>query len=417
MMSTVRKDPVYDASMAKPPAAATQASTQSKQPSSERPGGWIPQGERLLSAWNIGFVLTGLLLFLGGTILQMVTPKYPEIDDLVRNCVSNLDRGGRAVSLCRDAVVSFDRRGHAADELSVALAAADLLRAIGSALILSIIISVTLERQNRSQFMDALANKTRELTLSVFAGMFNRNHPDALLTAVKSQILERDLIRDSISVAYTLSIWRPKGGGEVPKGRTFIRVDVILSSTITNVSTLKGVDAGVASVPLGLALPNPMIDALKDDVTVAQFLVGGAPLDAETLRTANKKLREDLRDDEREDVQVDFGSREIQPGESLSISANYTMLKEAEDTEVFRTLQIARSLSLTVNDNTGGRLKVRARSIHPSSLEKMASGSATTQWRLSDIILPQQGIMVWWKAPSLIDCNDRSGTEAGVGGN
>lgn len=373
----------------------------------DRSGDWIPQTEKLLSAWNVGFVLTGLLLFAVGTMLQMATPRYPEIDGLVQGCVSSLDRGGPAIERCRSAVIAFDRLGHKADEFNLPLAAADLLRAIGSALVLSIIISVTLERQNRSQFMQALTNKTRELSLSVFAGMFNRNHPDALLTAVKTQILERDLIRDSISVAYTLSLWKPPVGVKAPQGRNYIRVDVILSSTITNVSTLRGLEAGVAEVPLGLALPNPMIAELKKDVMISQFLVGGEPLEAAVLAEANRKLQEDLADDEREDAQVSFGSRTVQPGESLAISANYTMLKEAEDTEVFRTLQIARSLSLTVNDNTGGTLKVRARSIHPSSLEKMASGSATTQWRLSDIILPQQGIMVWWKAPGLADCDDR----------
>ncbi len=371
-------------------------------------GDWIPQQERLLSAWNIGFVLTGLLLFSLGTMLQMTTPRYPEMDTLVDACISTVQPTVRDSILCKQAVLKFDHVAHRADGINWGLGIGDLLRGLGTALVLSIVISVTLERQNRSQFMMALTNKTRELSLSVFAGMFNRNHPDALLTAVKSQILERDLIRDSISVSYTLSLWTPPRGSARLNGRRFVRVDVILSSTVTNVSTLRGVDAGIARVPLGLALPNPMLDELKPEVKVSKFMVGGDSIASSEIDAANVKLQVALSDDEIEDGFVDFGFRDVQPGESLSVSANYTMMKEAEDTEVFRTLQIARSLSLTVNDNTNGQLKVRARSIHPSPLEKMASGSATTQWRLSDIILPQQGIMVWWKAPAMDPCAGQS---------
>lgn len=377
-------------------------------PSSGSNGDWIPQQDKLLSAWNIGFVLTGLLLFSVGTMLQMTTPRYPELDKLVDACITAVAAPVQSSFGCKQAVLTFDRVAHRADGINWGLGIADLLRGLGTALVLSIVISVTLERQNRSQFMLALTNKTRELSLSVFAGMFNRNHPDALLTAVKNQILERDLIRDSISVAYTLSLWTPPLGSARLKGRRFVRVDVILSSTVTNVSTLKGVDAGIAKVPLGLALPNPMLDELKPEVKVSKFMVAGDPIAADIINAANARLQEQLANDDSEDAFVDFGFREVQPGESLSISANYTMMKEAEDTEVFRTLQIARSLSLTVNDNTGGQLKVRARSIHPSPLEKMASGSATTQWRLSDIILPQQGIMVWWKAPTLALCEEQA---------
>jgi hypothetical protein len=355
---------------------------------------WLENNEKLFSPFNVACGLASILIFVIGTIIQMYTPRYPELNNLVQQCVEKVNL---SIYDCREAVIDFDKRSHRSGDLNLWLILSELLRSSGIAIILSIIISVTLERQSRSRFTSALATKTKELSLSVFTGMFNRRHPPALLSVVKSQILERDLIRESLSVTYTLSLWEPPANCTRLQGQCFVKVDVLLSSTVRNVSTVTSGSAGIATVPIGLALPNPMLDELKPFVRVNEVVVNGEAVGDDLIQTQNQSLQTDLARDGEEDVSVSFGERNISPDETLSVSANYSMMKEMEDTEVFRTLQITQSLTLTVHDNTGKGLVVRAKSIHSRSLEKMASSSATTQWRLPDILLPQQGIIVWWK--------------------
>lgn len=355
---------------------------------------WLDNDERLFSPFNVACGLAAVIAFLVGTGIQLLVPRYPELSSLVQQCVNQTTTTADG---CRAAVLDFDRDSHRSQELNLWLLLADLLRNAGIAVILSIIISVTLERHSRAHFTSALATKTKELSLSVFTGMFNRRHPAALLAAVKTQILERDLIRESLSVTYTLSLWEPPHEYARLNGNCFIRVDVLLSSTVRNVSTVTSGSSGIATVPIGLALPNPMLDELKPFVRVNEVVINGEALPQEMLDEQNLQMQSDLARDGEEDVSVKFGARSISPDETLSVSANYSMMKEFEDTEVFRTLQITQGLTLTVHDNTGRGLGIRAKAIHSRPLEKMASSSATTQWRLPDIILPQQGIIVWWK--------------------
>lgn len=368
---------------------------------------WLDNNERLFSPFNVACGLAAVIAFLIGTGIQLLVPRYPELSELMRQCV---DSPTVRPNSCAAAVLDFDRQSHRSQELNIWLLLADLLRNAGVAVILSIIISITLERHSRAHFTSALATKTKELSLSVFTGMFNRRHPPALLAAVKSQILERDLIRESLSVTYTLSLWEPPQEHARLKDQCFIRVDVLLSSTVRNVSTVTSGSAGIATVPIGLALPNPMLDELKPFVRINEVVINGQPLEATIIEEQNAAMQADLSRDAEEDVSVSFGERTVSPDETLSVSANYSMMKEYEDTEVFRTLQITQGLTLTVHDNTGRGLVVRAKAIHSRGLEKMASSTATTQWRLPDIILPQQGLIIWWKkrplTPPVISAND-----------
>jgi hypothetical protein len=74
------------------------------------------------------------------------------------------------------------------------------------------------------------------------------------------------------------------------------------------------------------------------------------------------------------------------------------MIKELEDTEVFRTAEIAENIHLTVVDKSPFNLIIRARSMSQGKLHSQKSPSAQ-QWKLDDLSLPLQGIMVWWKQP------------------
>lgn len=349
--------------------------------------GWLRGGSGPVGVSSLGWLLVGALAFIIGTVVQLAPSRYPELSELLAQCE-------RVPVACRNAVLAFDLRAHTASSLTYATVVGDLLRSLGAAVVISILITFTVELRSRREFQDVLADKTRELGLNVFHGMFNRDHPVELLNAVKEQILERPLVREHLDVTYTLTEIDGPGVGEITE--KFIHVDVILSATTRNVSTLEG-EAGKAEMPLALVLPNPQIASLKKHVRVQRFVVDGIDQDVEHLDKANVQLQRSLASDDENDAQADFGVRVLEAGKTTRLSAHYGMIKELEDTEVFRTLQICRSLSLTVVDKTNLDLHIQAKAIHPGGLECIGSGGSTTRWRIADIILPQQGIMVFWK--------------------
>lgn len=73
------------------------------------------------------------------------------------------------------------------------------------------------------------------------------------------------------------------------------------------------------------------------------------------------------------------------------------MIKEIEDSEFFQTLQISKDLSITLVDATGWDLKIRALAVGFGSLDEIASDDMTRQWTINDILLPHQGVNIWWK--------------------
>ncbi|MEP9359326.1 hypothetical protein [Sphingomonas sp. KR3-1] len=363
-------------------------SKEKKDSDTESARDWFRRSRAPITRAHVLWLLMGIGGFLLGTVVQLMPARYPELTHLLEQC-------DKLPDACRAAVLAFDVQGHRESALTYPTIFGDLLRSLSAAVVISILITLTVESRSRREFDELLTAKTRELGMSVFHGMFNRDHPVALLDAVKQQILERSLIRDHLDVSYTFSEVEAEPAPGYPKEK-FIKVDVLLSSETTNVSTLHG-DAGRADAPLAMLLPNPQIPDLKQLVRVHRFVVNGTDVPKEALETANDQLQAALADDGNIQGRASFGDRSIEPGESVAISASYTMVKELEDTEVFRSLQICRSLSLTVVDNTALNLHIQARGIHPGTLTQISTGNSTKQWRISNIVLPQQGIMLFWK--------------------
>ncbi|MDZ7895439.1 MAG: hypothetical protein U5M50_11070 [Sphingobium sp.] len=352
---------------------------------------WLRAYEEFLTPWNIVIILVGLLIFIGGMVLQQSIQASDDFTKIAARCILIKPMP----EACAMEMLKEHESQHAMPSVNLLLAFAEALKNLGIAFILSVVISVTIERRNRSEFFGAISEKSREISLNVFQGIFNNAHPPALLAKVRHEILEKPLIRDYIDVIYTLSCLEGPKGTRID-GKTFIKVDVILSTVARNVSTDGHGSSGV-DLPLKVALPNPMVDELKGFVRLAKASIDGKDVDASAILAANENLQEQLADDTNVDAAVEFGMRALGAGDHVAISANYTMVKELEDTEVLRSLHTTQALNLTVADNTGLGLIIMARGIHPGVLEVTGGGTTTTKWRLSDIILPQQGIMVWWK--------------------
>ena len=339
-------------------------------------------------------------LLLTGIAISIFTPKYPEMQSLVDACIKPVVMEGseKAKAGCTQAVFEFERVGHTSSGFSTWDLAANFLTALGTALLISILVSRTIEKNNRRRFASSLDRKTRELSEAVMRGMFNRRHPERLIDLVSENILQRELIRDNLSVHYVFRRWEPKEGADVSRlgDRRFIEVKATLTATMTNVSGSETLSGRDAEVPICVVLPNPMYDELKGSVVVTSVQIDGERQEDGTLARVNSAIQEQLAADPLT-AHGDFGRRYLKPGEKLRLRMVYTMVKEIEDSEFFQTLQISKDLSITLVDATDWDLKIRAKSVGFADLDEIASDEMTRQWNINDILLPHQGVNIWWK--------------------
>lgn len=351
---------------------------------------FISPDNRLFDRFSIIVILIGLIAFMGGLGIDLATPKYPEIIDVLDACVPERD------AECQAELREFDRSAHASSEFTLLGMVAGTLQALGLTIIAAVFISSTVDRRTRSYFFRELARKTEILGSNVLLGMFESRHHPRLFSMVKEHVFEKNVLRRNIDINYTLVDLEEDFSGTRLNGERFLKVDVILSTITENINVAKTESEGVVTLPIWLGLPNPILDELKKHVRVNSFRVGERKLDPEHIQRINEDLQACLKDDTENDAPVHIDDIDLQPGQTVTVSGSYTMVKELQDTEVFRSKEIAENIHLTVVNKSTEDLAIRARSLAHGRLHHSASPSAQ-QWKLDELSLPLQGIMVWWK--------------------
>jgi hypothetical protein len=305
--------------------------------------------------------------------------------------------GSSVASACQAAIERLHEEGHTFAHTNLILAIGEALKALSLALIATIIVTNTIEERNRERLNDALARKARQISHNVFEGLFGNRHPAAALDTLKG-ILSRPLLRSRLDVTYTFFIYEGEPNTRIA-GRKYVKVETLFSATTRNIANPDISPTASDTLPIALSLPNPLIEELKPFVVVSKVVVNGDAITQEKLDTANEELQRQLGDDTLADGYVHVDDLTLTPGQEVRIEAQYTMMKEFEDTEVFRSFYLTEMLTLTVVDKSGEDFAIRARAIHPGHLRDTGSTKSVLKWELSEIILPQQGIMVWWKKP------------------
>ncbi len=279
--------------------------------------------------------VSGAILLLVGICISMFTPKYPEMQALIDACMRpGIVSDAAGQHACSTAVFEFEKTGHTSSGFSTSSLAANFLTALGTALLISILVSRTIETSNRRRFATTLDRKTRELSEAVMRGMFNRRHPERLIDIVSENILQRELIREGLNVHYVFRRWEPTEGADVSRlgDRRFIEVKATLTATMTNVSGSETLSGREADVPICVVLPNPMYDELKGTVVVTSVQIDGEHQGKDKLDAVNATIQSQLESDPLT-ARGDFGKRTLKPGQSLRLLMVYTMVKEIEDSE------------------------------------------------------------------------------------
>ncbi|MEP1421284.1 MAG: hypothetical protein ABJK59_05910 [Erythrobacter sp.] len=365
---------------------------ESKGGRAEEPGSssWISLDNKVFDSVSIIAILSGVVVFCVGLLIDLSIPKSPEVAEVLNGCKD------ASTEVCREALAALGQEAYAGAGFDFYDFLASVLQALGLTTIAAVVISSTVDWRTRSYFFRQLSQKTERLGNNVLMGMFESSHHPSLFPLVREHIFDKNVIRRNIDINYTITDLDEDLSSGRLAGHEFVSVDVILSTVTENISASESPKNGRVTVPVGIGLPNPMLDELKRHVRINGFRIGEDQVKADEIEAINVKLQKILEDDDAVDAELQIGTYELEAGQQITVSGSYTMVKEAQDTEVFRSLEIAENIHFTVVDKSSHDLRVRARALAHGRLHGQESPSAR-QWKLDELSLPLQGIMVWWK--------------------
>jgi hypothetical protein len=272
----------------------------------------------------------------------------------------------------------------------------------GVSLYVASIVWLVFEYVSHTELNDHWNRRIEVMSRRVFWGAFRKDFPETLIKEASTLFIDQNFIRSGLNLTYTIcdQNYVDRFGNDM----VFVRLNTVARYKIRNISNV------TSSIPVGIMLPNPLIDEMKPFCKVNKIAIKeGVYGEGHTLSDINfdnidtskaeKKFREEIRDDNKYQVMFFIRDIDVLPGHQVEILVDYVMAKEDEDTEIFQTMYAADSVNVTVVDTNPLKRVVRARAIHPSALEDDTSEVAdgTYNFKLQRYLLPHQGIAIWWK--------------------
>ena len=264
---------------------------------------------------------------------------------------------------------------------------------IGFALLVSFIVWLLFELHMAQEAENHWASRIERIAQNVFFAVLRKDLPKELVDEARALALDASLLRSGFNVTYTLmdDSFEVRSGEREPC--------VLIGATMS--FKMQNIAAEAVMWKAGVGLPNPIHPDLKDKVRINSAVVSknGAPLDGIKPKEANEAFRNKLLLDESA-VFYHVGDYLLEPGETVEFQATYTMAKEFEDTEFLQTKYPCDGMRVTVMDQCLDRHRVVfARSVHRKDIDILCSedNPGTKIFTLSGYLLPQQGILIWWK--------------------
>jgi hypothetical protein len=264
----------------------------------------------------------------------------------------------------------------------------DLMPEIGFALLVAVFIYLIFEVFAQADEEQIWRKRIEDITGNVFYGVLRRSLPESLLREANELVLSQVFIRKSLSLEYVLEddTFEDEDG----KAASYVRVMAAIRFRIENISDTP------QKFPLRVALPNPVVQGLKEktDVFSFSYVQHGAQHSVD-LTKAKEMFRLNLAESQRSHVICEAEPILLEKGERAEVEYRYAMAKENEDAENFETLYPSDSIRLMIVDR--GSRRIGASSHHPSELECLTLEGGPVQYRLNRYLLPHQGVLIWWK--------------------
>lgn len=266
-----------------------------------------------------------------------------------------------------------------------------ILGHIGMAFVIASVLGATVERLNKSRhdhdrknLKDILnsnaKNLKKRLGKDVIREVYKRQLPEKLIDAAFVEIFQSNFFRKNWEVSYEI-IGQPK---EKKDKYDCVRLISIFSYETVNTTKKKK----KIPIPIMVDMTSTFFD--KSTCGVKFIKIDGVILEKDEIEKFTVKEKST---DSRILLLIE---KEIQPGESVSISAHYEQLQPVQSAEFFCSIFPADSVNITaVSPNADFDLSLT--SLHQNDPVLKQSSDVMQKWSLGPVLFPGQGIALVWR--------------------
>jgi len=266
---------------------------------------------------------------------------------------------------------------------------------IGFAFIVAAVIWFAFEFFKQNETEELWVKRVEKVSKNVFLGVFGKSLPKDLINEATQLIIDTSFIRLNATLTYTLT--DKKISCAIGGPRAYVQLDSTAQSRMKNISEKP------ADYEVKMALPNPLLDELKQICGVSEtiIMVDGVKqqISREEINEAEKKFRDELCNNNKHDALYALRKVRVEPQREVEIIFHYTIIKEEEDSEIFHAGYPMDGVRINIFDTAPSKRIVRARSIHRCVLQNHTNDSAhgTYSFVLNRYIVPTQGFCIYWK--------------------
>lgn len=272
------------------------------------------------------------------------------------------------------------------------------LAEIGVALMVAFFIGLTIDSQVKSREHRERAREMRRereiaharqaeavereqrMVQDVFRGVLGIRHSSAYVRKVVETNLEQRIVRETVTLIYTLRHLTPAEAEAIGDGR-FLMLDQTVSFAFENLSSED------QDVPLRFVVPVRHGQRLRDVSRITSAVIGNKEVDiVESAEGAS------------DDAKVYVWTRRIPAHQKLSVVVSALVVKEESDTEVFCSYYpCTKGMSLQVSAPPELNLGIRNNTASRHVVAKNPGHTGTGLWKIDGPILPNDSVVFYWR--------------------
>ena len=249
---------------------------------------------------------------------------------------------------------------------------ASLSKEVGFACIIACIVAVVIERTSRSRLEEEFRGYQQQISNDVLYAVMQKQFPSNIWKEIDETILSVDFIRTQFHAAYEFSEVEMSGEDV---SRNYIRVDNDI------LYVLKNIGARPNGTHVGIRFRSP--ENSPETGGLEYIKIDGQEVDA-------KKTVEGVYSVYKTSIQLD-------PGEEVSISIRYHMVKRRIDYEVWTSMYPTGEARIDLISNIETlAFSAEALQRYPVKAIRTDASGRFQCWEFQRPILPFQGIMIFW---------------------
>ena len=263
---------------------------------------------------------------------------------------------------------------------------ASLLRDLGLAGLVALLVGALIEKASRKRQEEDFNTHLQNVSQETFKAVIGHKIPESIVDKVLGTVLRKAIIRENSRLKLRLS--------DIPGRETG---DYILLNC-THQYILRNLSSETVKHTIKIFKPTPPVEGYDEFLLPMTVTIDGEPLEEDVIADGDDAIPNS-------GFEERFAHKiNIKPNSSINVRSETWLLKEQSDTELWVSLIPSTGMEVDVEMALGTLPLWHVDALHSGSLDILTPNlplppfsERNCSYRLTDALLPYQGIHLWWR--------------------